>query len=151
MKQTHTPFYIYNLLKSKVDNKKLLLDIIPKDFYCTENIAWSELLIHQTELPQLEVLENLAQIANRLQTLRDTIFNNNSITITSAWRSEKYNKKIGGEPLSKHTQGQAVDIQVANMPPSKVQLLLACHSGGLGSYKNFTHIDISTKRRWTGA
>lgn len=104
--------------------------------------------MHQKELPTLLVLENLSAVANRLQAFRDTIFQGSQVIITSAWRSVSYNKKIGGEPLSKHTLGQAIDFYVQNSPPSKVQTLIKAHSGGLGAYKNFTHIDIAAKRRW---
>ncbi len=151
MKQFWTPQSVYNFLREKHKNGLLLTQTLATGIYATENFCWSELLLHQTELPSLAVLEHLLEVANRLQAFRDTLFGGATITITSAWRSELYNKKIGGASKSKHIYGQAADFCVGNFPPSKVQNLLTGHSGGLGSYKNFTHIDVSTKRRWVGA
>ena len=150
MKKFATPQQVYNLLKGKTDGKKLLSDILPPLLYCTENIQWRELLLHQVDNPSLEILTNLFGIANRLQAFRDTIFQGNPITINSAYRSPAYNKKIGGEDNSKHCLGQAIDFTVANIMPQHVQDLLVNHSGGLGSYSSFTHIDGSNKRRWRG-
>ena len=150
MKEFYNPQAVYKLLKGKTDGKKLLSELLPNTLYCTENIQWRELLLHQTELPAIEVLENLYAVANRLQALRDTVFQSNKVTITSAYRSEAYNKKIGGELHSKHCKGMALDFVVQNIAPVQVQSLLANHAGGLGVYKNFTHIDVSDKRRWNG-
>ena len=151
MKKFATPSQVYNLLKGKTNGTKLLSKILPDSCYCTENIQWRELLLHQVELPSLEILTNLYAVANRLQALRDTVFQQNPITINSAFRSEAYNKTIGGEPHSKHCLGQAIDFTVKNIMPQHVQDILINHSGGLGSYPNrFTHIDIANKRRWRG-
>lgn len=150
MKQFWTPKTLYDFLNEHHLNGELLSRELPSGVYCTENILWAELLVSQKELPSLIVLENLFAVANRLQALRDTVFQSAKIIITSAWRNESYNKSIGGEPLSKHIFGQAIDFFVQNFPPSKVQTLLKSFSGGLGAYKSFTHIDISTKRRWQG-
>lgn len=149
MKKIYSPIQIYNFIKKNhIDNTSLAYTLPPLSF-CTENISWKELLMNQTELPSLEVLINLCMVANRLQAFRDTVFKA-EITISSAWRSEAYNKKIGGEPMSKHILGQAVDFNVKDFPPSKVQFLLEKHSGGLGVYKSFTHMDTAAKRRWVG-
>lgn len=150
MKQFWNPVTLYTFLKSKHTSGKLLNNIIPDGVFITENFCWREVLEHQTELPSLNILINLFAVINVLQVLRGLYFNNAPITINSAWRSEKYNAKIGGESNSKHTLGQALDIVVTGFTPNQVQKLLKNFSGGLGSYKNFTHIDISTKRRWNG-
>ena len=150
MKQFWTPQTICDFLKAHHLDNELLSRELPSGVYCTENVLWAELLVNQKELPSLMVLENLFGVANRLQAFRDTVFQGSQIIITSAYRSQIYNKSIGGEPMSKHLLGQAIDFFVMNFPPSKVQTLLKSFSGGLGAYKSFTHIDISTKRRWQG-
>ena len=150
MKQFWTPQSVYNFLKTSHVTGELLSRELPSGAYCTENFCWTELLVNQSEMLNLGILENLACAANRLQALRDTVFGSHAVIVTSAWRSETYNKKIGGEAMSKHILGQAIDFCVHDMPPSKVQTLVAGFSGGLGAYKDFTHIDISTKRRWVG-
>lgn len=147
MKQIWTPHVIFKFLQS-VPEGEMLTRALPRGVYCTENFTWAELLLNQKSMPSFYVLENLWALANRLQTLRDTVFQGKQVIITSAWRDEDYNRKIGGSTGSKHILGQAADIFVKGMPPSKVQLLLKRFSGGLGAYKNFTHVDISKKRRW---
>lgn len=85
-----------------------------------------------------------------------------AITVLSGYRSEAFNRSIGGAKLSQHVQGRAADIKVAGVPAAKVQevVLRLCNDGklpmikGLGSYPTFTHVDvrISTKLvRWTGS
>jgi len=150
MKQFWNANTIYDFLSKQHKNSEILARELPSGVYCTENFLWGELLVNQKELPSLAVLENLSAVSNRLQAFRDTVFQNSSIIITSAWRSETYNKSIGGEPMSKHILGQAIDFVVLKFPPAKVQTFLKSHTGGLGSYKNFTHIDIASKRRWVG-
>ena len=150
MKQFWTPQRVYEFLKGAYHANELLSRLLPGGVYCTENFLWAELLVAQTKMPTLAVLENLACAANRLQALRDTVLQNSVVIITSGWRSEDYNKEIGGTSQSKHLSGQAIDFCVMKFPPSKVQSFLKNFSGGLGSYRNFTHIDIGTKRRWTG-
>jgi len=150
MKQLWTPKSVYDFLKQKNVKNTLISKLLPVDVYCSENFKWSELLINQVECPTLSVLENLACVTYTLQTLRDNVFGGSAITITSAWRSVDYNKKIGGATNSKHVLGQAVDFSVKNNPPSRVQAYLQGFSGGLGAYKTFTHIDIAEKRRWKG-
>jgi hypothetical protein len=150
MKQFWTPQRVYEFLKGAYHPNELLSRLLPNGAYCTENFLWAELLVAQTQMPSLLVLENLACVANRLQALRDTVFQNSVVIITSGWRSENYNKEIGGASQSKHLSGQAIDFCVMKFPPSKVQTFLKNFSGGLGAYRNFTHIDIGAKRRWTG-
>ena len=151
VQQIWTPQRVYEFLKVNYLANELLSRLLPPGEYCTQNLLWSELLVAQTQMPTLDILENLACVANRLQGYRDTLFGGTPVIITSAWRAADYNKQVGGAPQSKHLLGQAIDFCSSKLPPSKVQILLAKHSGGLGAYKNFTHIDISDKRRWIGA
>ena len=44
----------------------------------------------------------------KLQSLRDEV---GFITITSGYRTEKFNKSVGGHPKSFHLEGSAVDIR----------------------------------------
>ena len=113
------------------------------DFYATKNFSWQELLVNQSDLPSLEVLNNLLKIAVILQKYRNTVFENSAITITSGWRSSEYNRKIGGAADSFHIKGMALDFVVAGFSPRQVQLLLdPVHKGGLEFAPTWTHIDI---------
>jgi len=72
-----------------------------------------------------------------------------TINITSAFRCEAYNKKIGGATHSQHKLGMATDIQVKGMTPDEVAD--ACEDfSGLGRYNSFTHLDSreNGKARW---
>lgn len=151
MKQFWAPQRVCDFLKTAYKQGELLSRLLPAGVYCTENLLWAELLVNQDQVPSLLVLENLACVASRLQAFRDTVLGGSQVIVTSAWRTPDHNKSIGGAPLSKHVLGCAIDFCAVKMPPSKVQFLLKNHSGGLGAYKNFTHIDIAEKRRWQGS
>lgn len=106
-----------------------------------------------SEMPD-DVLENVKLLAIQLQKIRD--YTNLPITINSAYRSPKYNKKIGGAKNSQHLYGKAADIVIKGMNPLKVYDLLehlndteVIKIGGLGKYNTFTHVDIrDNTARW---
>lgn len=66
--------------------------------------------------PPTWVIRNLGLLTNNvLQPLRDKL--GKSIIITSGYRNDILNRKIGGAPNSQHTRGQAVDIYVLGLTP----------------------------------
>jgi len=73
-----------------------------------------------------------------------------SIEITSGYRCESHNKRVGGVTNSAHRRGEATDIKVKGMAPDAVAD--DCENfKGLGRYDSFTHIDSrdqSYKSRW---
>lgn len=64
--------------------------------------------------------------------------------INSAYRSEEYNKKIGGVKNSSHCKGLAVDISATTSSERYKILEAAIHFGieRIGIGKSFIHIDI---------
>jgi len=77
--------------------------------------------------------------------------------VTSAYRCQAYNTKIGGVPNSAHTEGRAMDISIDGMEEAKqVQLIEeAIRHGvkgigiqGKGS-SQFIHLDDTRPRLWT--
>lgn len=72
------------------------------------------------------------------------------VTINSGFRCKKYNKRIGGKPKSQHLRGRAADITVKDVNPARVYVFLhTWHTGGLGKYDTFTHIDTrNAYARW---
>lgn len=85
------------------------------------------------------------------------------VKLLSVFRSEAYNKAIGGARNSQHVQGRAADFIVKGISPDKVHAkILELYNegklpqlGGLGKYPTFTHIDIRPKKngrlsRWEG-
>jgi uncharacterized protein YcbK (DUF882 family) len=105
------------------------------------------------EFPE-SVKSNLAQLANNLQVLRNHL--EKPIIINSGYRSENYNKSIGGVKNSQHVLGNASDIRVEGISPKvlygQIKMLIddgKMKQGGLGLYDTFVHYDIRGRlARW---
>jgi uncharacterized protein YcbK (DUF882 family) len=101
-----------------------------------------------------EYIENVQELADNLQVLRDFI--NVPIYINSGYRTEEYNKKISGSKNSQHLYAKAADIRAKNINPVCLHtiiegliLLGKMKQGGLGLYDSFVHYDIrGTRARW---
>ena len=75
------------------------------------------------------------------------------IRINSAYRSSKWNKRVGGSSLSQHLKGRAVDIPISNQEDGdELERLFITEAGennGIGRYNTFIHVDIrGYKARW---
>lgn len=75
-----------------------------------------------------------------------------AVVINSAYRTDAYNKKVGGAAYSQHKYGVAADIELSGVAPlavaQYVQTLLP-NKGGIGVYSTFTHVDVrAAKSRW---
>lgn len=95
------------------------------------------------------------QLVVYLQMIRDHF--GATITITSGYRCESYNRSIGGAVGSRHSRGQACDIVVAGVAPRKVAAYAeSIGVKGIGLYETlkdgyFVHIDTrTTKSFWYG-
>lgn len=123
--------------KKKDGNKKLSANFKVKEFACTDG---SDPIFIDTELVKV------------LQKIRNHF--GKSVTITSAYRTPPKNKAVGGTNYSQHLYGKAADIKVKGIAPKSVSAYaekLLPNSGGIGTYKTFTHIDVrSAKSRWNG-
>ena len=74
------------------------------------------------------------------------------ITINSGYRTPSHNRTVGGSPTSQHLLGKAADIVVRGKSP-KVVAEFAKRIGftGVGTYKNFVHVDTRpTPSYWNG-
>jgi uncharacterized protein YcbK (DUF882 family) len=99
-------------------------------------------------------LSNIIELAKNLQVLRDAV--GKTITITSGYRSQKHNAKIGGAKNSQHVKGTASDIKLKGMTAKEVaraiEELIASgkmKEGGIGIYPTWVHYDIrGVKKRW---
>lgn len=88
-------------------------------------------------------LQNLRNLAKRLEFIKHEYLGGAAINITSGWRSARVNKLAGGKPKSYHLVGMAADIIVGGKSPKQVQSTLdPLWQGGLGYGKTFTHLDI---------
>lgn len=77
----------------------------------------------------------------KLELLRWTL-GNKTIVINSGYRTPAFNKKIGGYAYSNHLKGKAADIKVVGVSAKEVQKVAARIFEGLGTYRNFTHVDV---------
>ena len=120
----------------------------------TENFSLQEFMCNDGSDVPNEYLPNVIVLANNLQVLRDFI--KKPITINSAYRSPKYNAKVGGAKNSQHLVAKAADLRVEGLTPKElanaIESLIKAgkmHQGGMGIYPTFTHYDIrGTKARW---
>ncbi len=86
---------------------------------------------------------------NKLQSLRDRL--GKPLIIRSAYRSPEHNRAVGGAIRSKHMDGTAFDIVMANHDPVTFEAA-AREVGflGFGFYprSGFMHIDLGPARSW---
>lgn len=95
------------------------------------------------------------KLVEYLQQIRDHF--NKPLYISSAYRCEAYNTKIGGAPLSYHVKGQAADVYMTGVKPAEIaKYAESIGILGIGLYEtdtdgHFVHIDTRTaKFFWYG-
>lgn len=128
-----------------------LEEFIESRFYDKESQedVWADYEINHDDIHP-----NLIKLANNLQILRDEI--QKPITINIAYRPIWWEHKQGRSGKSQHCLGNAADIVVKGMSPSKVADIIQklidldrMEDGGLGRYNTFTHFDVrGYKARW---
>lgn len=93
-----------------------------------------------------------ADAMDALQSLRTSV--GKPFIINSAYRSPEHNKRVKGARNSKHMQGIAFDISMANHDPQDFMAAARAHGfNGIGEYPTlgFTHIDTrANPTNWTG-
>jgi hypothetical protein len=86
---------------------------------------------------------------DKLQALRDRL--GKPLILRSAYRSPEHNRAVGGAPRSKHMDGTAFDVAMANHDPVAFEAA-AREVGflGFGFYprSGFIHIDLGPARLW---
>ena len=120
----------------------------------TKNFSKEEFDCNDGSKMPINIYHNMVKVANQLQVLRNYI--GKPIQINSAWRSEEYNKSIGGVKNSQHIMGRAADIVIKGMTPIEVSEVIEelidkgdILQGGIGIYSSFVHYDIrGNKARW---
>lgn len=103
------------------------------------------------------VFQNIIELANNLQILRDDI--NEPLTVTSGYRSPEHNKKAGGVRNSQHPFGKAADLVAKNLMAKQLSLIIErlalqgqIAEGGIGLCNGFDHYDIrGWKTRWNNS
>lgn len=124
--------------KSQYGGVKLSANFTAREFACNDG---SDLILIDDKL--VTILQRIRNWANA------------PIKISSAYRTAKHNKAIGGTSNSYHVKGQAADIIVTGKTPAEVaKFAEAIGVTGIGLYtaQNFVHIDTrSAKYFWKNA
>lgn len=94
-----------------------------------------------------KVLIDTDFVVNKLQKIREHF--GAPVTINSAYRTEFYNKKVGGAKSSYHMKGQAFDIVVKGHTPLEVaRFAQTIGITGIIQYNTFVHVDSRTNKYW---
>lgn len=127
------PIYAYSWKKD--GEKKLSSNFKVKEFRCKDNT---------------DTIFVAPALVKLLQEARE--YFKKPIVINSAYRTEPYNKKIGGAEYSQHKYGTAADIYISGVPVKTIYDWFdkkLGNSGGVGLYKKFVHVDVrEVKARW---
>lgn len=105
----------FAVVSSLINRSRVMSNL--KDIRLSKNFTLDEFVITSTGLdnvPGPQEIENLRQLVqNILQPLRTYL--NQPIVISSGYRSQLVNDKIGGSATSQHSKGQAADFSVPGM------------------------------------
>lgn len=128
------PVYSYSWKKD--GEKALSKNFKVKEFRCKDN---SDTIFVAPKLVEL------------LQEAREHF--KKPINITSGYRTESYNTKVGGATYSQHKYGTAADVYINGISPKKLYEWFdekLSGTGGVGLYSTFVHVDVrEEKARWT--
>lgn len=128
------PIYAYSWKKD--GEKKLSFNFTVKEFRCKDNT---------------DTIFVAPALVKLLQEARE--YFKKPIIINSAYRTEPYNKKIGGAEYSQHKYGTAADVYISGIPVKTIYDWFdkkLGNSGGVGLYKKFVHVDVrEVKARWS--
>lgn len=138
---------LIELIAYKYFNKRRIL-------FMTKNFSLHEFACNDgTPVPN-ELLDNVKELANNLQVIRDEI--GEPLRILSGYRTPSHNKKVGGKRNSYHMKAMAADLACKSLTPKKlagvIETLIAnkkIKQGGIGVYSGFVHYDVrGFKARW---
>ncbi len=119
-------------------------DDVPRGAWRWTNFSPAEIACRGTG----KLLVNEAAL-DKLQALRDRL--GKPLILRSAYRSPEHNRAVGGAKRSKHLEGAAFDIAMANHDPLAFEAA-AREVGflGFGFYprSGFMHIDLGPARQW---
>lgn len=96
--------------------------------------------LRELSCPCCKVCNVQQSSANRLQKMRDRL--NRPVKINSAYRCLEHNRKVGGEPKSKHMEGIAFDVRC--LPHERYEMIKAAYEVGFTCiivYPTWLHVD----------
>jgi len=95
----------------------------------------------------------LVRIHPRLPAMLEKLraYFNAPVHSNSGFRTPSYNARIGGAKNSYHVKGMAADVVIVGHSPEEVaRAARELGFGGVGLYRNFTHVDVGPVRSWVG-
>lgn len=123
--------------KKKNGNLKISSNFKVKEFACKDG---SDTVFINLKL--VEILQNIREHFGR------------AVNVTSGYRTDTYNKKVGGATYSQHKYGGAADIYINGITPKEIYDYVNNkypEELGLGLYNTFVHVDVrDSKSRWKG-
>lgn len=128
---------------------------IPRDLWRWRYFSPAEIACRGTGTVKLTPAAMAA--LDKLDALRERM--GHPLHVTSGYRSPEHNRRVGGAPRSKHMEGIAFDISMANVDPQRFEReARALGFKGIGLYppqkpsggRNFIHID-TRETPWRGA
>jgi hypothetical protein len=117
---------------------------VPEDIWRWKNFSPAEIACRGSG----KLLVNEPAL-DTLQALRDRL--GKPLIVRSAYRSPAHNKAVGGATRSKHMDGAAFDIAMANHDPVAFEAAArAVGFLGFGFYprSGFMHVDLGPARQW---
>lgn len=120
----------------------------------TKNFNLNEFNCNDGTVVPDKYLDNVTKLADNLQVIRNYI--NEPLHINSSYRTESYNKAIGGVKNSQHLTASAADITAKGYTSYQLHKTIEhlikigrLQDGGLGLYNGFVHFDIrNNPARW---
>jgi len=94
------------------------------------------------------------KVLDLLCDIKDKIGNNKEVLVISGYRSPAYNTYLrehgnGVVSNSLHLQGHAIDFRIPKVDMRRLSALaISCRAGGVGTYRDFVHIDDGRVRYW---
>ena len=91
-----------------------------------------------------------SELVEKLQIIRE--YFGKPVNVNSAYRTEEYNKAVGGVADSQHLLGKAADISISGVAPSTIaNFAKSIGFGGIGIYSWGCHLDTrKDKAIWRG-
>lgn len=94
-----------------------------------------------------KILIDVDFVRSKLQAIRD--YFGAPVAVNSGYRTESYNKKVGGAKKSFHITGQAFDIVVKGHTPAEVAgYAQSLDIKGIIQYNSFVHVDGRETKYW---
>lgn len=90
------------------------------------------------------------ELVEKLQIMRKHF--GRPLIINSAYRTKEHNTAVGGTSNSQHLYGKAADIYISGVTMKEIaDFAKAIDFRGVGTYKNFVHVDVRANYSyWNG-